>query len=227
MGIATAVQARLVDGIKRNAVALSKQSPSGEAWLLSGYLWSEECAEALALARTVAASGPGWLGRLLERQLADEARHAGLLRARLAAMGRPAEKPPERAVALMRAKLRRLDRLVGAYAPRFAAGQVVPLLACAARLEATGVRVFSRHVAVLEAGATADMLREILADERRHVRGCESAMARLVLVGERAVLDELEAKIARIDRALGVSSSLAVWAVMASHAVRGRLRGVA
>src|SRR6185295_5211263 len=49
-----------------------------------------------------------------------------------------------------RRKLRALHALVTRFGPRFAAGPVVPALAVAWRMEEMGVRVFARHVEVLE-----------------------------------------------------------------------------
>jgi rubrerythrin len=220
-------QAHLVDGIKRRAVEASLASPRGEAWILSAYLASEEQAEASSLARTAAAGGPPWLARLIERQLEDEARHARLLRERLAALGAPRDEAPGREGLFARGKLWLFARACRGAGARFAAGEIVPLLACALRLERTGVRMFTRHLAVLDASRrgheTAEMLRAILADERRHVRGCETALSRLVAEHERPALAALDARIARADRAFGVSSSVAMWAIVTAHRLRDRV----
>ncbi|MBX3466893.1 MAG: hypothetical protein KF878_08340 [Planctomycetes bacterium] len=123
-------------------------------------------------------------------------------------------------------KVRRLERACARAAPRFERGALVPLLACAARLEATGVRVFGRHLEVLEAGGRDDgttrALRALLHDERRHARSCAAALERLVGPHERPALAALQAEVARIDRSLGVSSSVVVWAVSAALALRDR-----
>jgi hypothetical protein len=225
-GMWIAVQARLVDAIKRRAITLSLASPPSEAWLLAGYLFAEEQAEGLALTKTILSSGPSWLARMIERQLADEARHATLLRGRLTAIGE--DVVPLRAGAMLGGKMWLLERLCDASADQFASGRIVPLLACAAQLERTGVRVFARHLRVLEERGRHDddttaALRSILADEERHVKGCAGALARLITPEERPALVALERRIARVDRALGVSSSLVVLAIVAAQRVKERL----
>lgn len=223
-----ALQARWVDRIKRHALALACASPRAEAWTLAGYLWAEEGAEGLAAAHALAASPPAWLARMLAHQRAEEARHAALLRARLAALGHDSRDPSAAAGALLRAKVRRLERLCARAAPRFEAGALVPFLACVARLEATGARVFERHLEVLAARRPADdgtaaLLRALLDDERRHARSCAAALERLVAPHERTALAALQADVARVDRSLGVTSSLAVWAVSAALRLRDGL----
>ncbi len=143
------LQRRAVDGIKRHALTIAAGSPRAEAQVLQEYLWCEESAESDALRQTIGTAGPpAWVTKLLARQLADEERHAALLRERLAALGANADRP---APAIARAKLWWIERACAPYASAFAAGPVVVLLAVAAQLEATGVRMFGRHLGVLEA----------------------------------------------------------------------------
>jgi hypothetical protein len=226
--IIQALQRRAVDGIKRHALTMSLGSPRAEAQILKEYLWTEESAESDALRRTIAgAEPPGWLAKLITRQLADERRHAEILRGRLAALGAPVDRPPP---AILRAKLWWLERACAPYAAAFAAGPIVALLALAAQAEATGVRVFGRHLDVLEeheraeAGidSTAEVMRSILADEKRHARSCAAALERLVLEEERGALAELRGRIAAIDRAFGVTIALGYWMWIAAHALRDR-----
>ncbi|HVV88118.1 MAG TPA: hypothetical protein VHE35_33990, partial [Kofleriaceae bacterium] len=77
-----------MDAVKAHALGLSVGSPRAERGVLVEYLLAEESAEALALGHALdeaaRAGGHGWVERLLAAQLADEARHARLLRARLA-----------------------------------------------------------------------------------------------------------------------------------------------
>jgi uncharacterized ferritin-like protein (DUF455 family) len=93
-------------------------------------------------------------------------------------------------------------------AARFQAGILVPLLAIAWRMEAMGVKVFTRHVEVLERRGkqtpTLAMLRRILRDERGHVAACEHALRRLVTAPEWNDLQSLVFKIDRLERAFGV-----------------------
>lgn len=208
------------------------RSRHAETWLLAEYLWGEEAAEGAALANAISKRGPAWLGKLLARQLADEGRHAALIRDRLAELGWRGT-VRARGGAVVRAKLWALEQLGQRAAHDFSAGEVVPLLASAASLEATGVRVFGRHLAVLEAieearGAldpTAHVLRTMLADERRHVSGCEGALRRLVQPDEEPALARLRARIDRVDRALGVTSAIALWAVAFALEMQERALG--
>jgi len=216
------LQRHAVDTIKRHALVMSLGSPRAEAHILTEYLWTEECAESPALRRG-SSSAPPWLDKLMTRQLDDERRHAALLRDRLTDMGVMVNRPPP---ALARAKLWWLQRAVAPYAKAFSAGPVVTLLAVAAQLEATGVRLFRRHLAVLEDREPSDptklVIEAILADETRHARSCAAAVQRLVRDDERPALDELREKIATIDRAFGVTISIGYWMVVAMHTLRDR-----
>lgn len=226
------LQRRAVDGIKRHALMMSLGSPRAEVHILEEYLWAEEGGESEAFQKTLGwAARPGWLDKLLTRQLADEHRHAALLRGRLAELGAAADRPPP-ALALARAKLWWIERACAPYTHAFAAGPVVRMLAVIAQLEATGVRIFGRHLAVLEeheraaqtVDATAEVVRAILADEKRHARSCAAALERLVRDEERGLLAELRERIAASDRAFGVTVSLGFWVLIAAHALRDRRR---
>jgi len=207
---------------------MSLGSPRAQARILTEYLWSEEGVELGALHDTRTPSTPAWVEKLVTRQLADERRHASILRARLDDMGATYRPPPS----LMKVKLAWLERTVRPYLNAFAEGPIVVLLAVAAQLEATGVRVFGRHLGVLEeheraSGAshpTAEVVRAILADEQRHAKSCAAALERLVLDEERAALAALRERIAAVDRAFGVTIALGFWVLTAAHALRDRGR---
>ncbi|HUS32611.1 MAG TPA: ferritin-like domain-containing protein [Kofleriaceae bacterium] len=220
------LQRRAVDEIKRHALVMSLGSPRAQAHILTEYLWSEEGAETAALHRTSTSTTPPWVDKLAANQLADEQRHAALLRERLVALGAPTDRQPP---SLMRAKLWWVERVTAPYMDAFEAGPVVVLLAIAAQLEGTGVRMFGRHLAVLEQSCADDptthTLREILSDEKRHAKSCALAVDRLVNDHERTRLEELREKIAKIDRAFGVTISVVFWLMIASYATRDRLRG--
>lgn len=216
------LQRRAVDSIKRHALVMSLASPRAQAAILTEYLWGEEGAESSSLQQTAAAAAPPWLGKLVTRQLADEQRHAELLRGRLAELGAQGRPPP----ALARVKLWWLERACAPYKDAFAAGPIVVMVAVAAQLESTGVRVFGRHLAVLEERAAddplAEIVRSILADERRHARSCAAAAEKLALPHERAALAELRERIATVDRAFGVTIAVGYWLLVASRVLRDR-----
>ncbi|MEO8699017.1 MAG: ferritin-like domain-containing protein, partial [Kofleriaceae bacterium] len=220
------LQRHAVDSIKRRALTMSLGSPGAQKQILTEYLWTEEGAESEALQRVTEAA-PEWLDKLVTRQLDDERRHAALLRTRLVELGvdpKTLRPPPS----LVRVKLWWLERTVAPFMQAFAAGPIVVMLAIAAQLEATGVRMFSRHLAVLEQHAADDpttaVIRSILGDEKRHAKSCAAAVERLVRDTERATLADLRERVARIDRAFGVTISLGFLALVASHAVIDRAR---
>jgi hypothetical protein len=133
---------------------------------------------------------------------------------------------------MARVKLWWIERACAPYRDAFAAGPIVVFLAVAAQLEGTGVRVFGRHLGVLEererereAGAatpdpTAEVVRAILADEKRHAKSCAAALERLVTDEERGERAELRGRIAAIDRAFGVTIALGYWLLITAHALR-------
>jgi hypothetical protein len=222
------LQRDAVDTIKRHALVMSLRSPRAQAYILTEYLWTEETTEAVSLEHAVAGDAPTWLGKLITAQLSDEHRHAALLRTRLADL-RTAPRPPPK---LSRAKLWWLERATAPYASAFAAGPIVVLLAAAAQFEATGVRILSRHLDVLEArerasnaaDPTADVVRSILSDEQRHARSCAAAALRLVRADERAAFEALQTRVATIDRAFGITLAVRYWVLVAALAAADRVR---
>jgi rubrerythrin len=219
-----ALQRRAVDSIKRHALLLSLDSPRAQAHILTEYLWAEEGAETAALHRSrTSGAPPEWVDRMLGNQLADEERHARLFRERLHELGARSDRE---APSVGRVKVWWIARATERYMTAFEAGPIVVLLAVAAQLEGTGVRMFGRHLAVLEQYAPDDrttaMLRQIVADEKRHARSCANALDRLVTDDERPLLDELRDTIGRIDRSFGITVSLGFWCVVAAYAARDR-----
>lgn len=212
-----------VDAIKAHALRLAHGSRRAQIYILTEYLWGEEGPEQAMLARGGAGEPPAWLEKLIAAQLADEHRHARMFRERIGTLGAtPREAPP-----LVKAKLWWLDRACAPYYGKFAAGPVVVMLAAAARFEATGVRLFARHLGVLEADGQdaelAEMLRSIVGDERRHARSCAAAAKRLVQPSEQEDFAALSERIAVIDRAFGITLAVRYWVLLASLATRDRL----
>ena len=211
-----------VDAIKAHALRLAQGSRRAEVYILTEYLWGEEGPEQAMLSRGGPGEPPPWLAKLIAAQLSDEHRHAEMFRDRIGALGATPREAPQ----LVRAKLWWLDRVCAPYYARFAAGPVVVMLAAAARFEATGVRLFARHIGVLEAsGGDAGMLallRSIVSDERRHARSCAAAAKRLVRPEEHADFAALSDRIATIDRAFGITLAVRYWLLLASLATRDR-----
>lgn len=219
------LQRRAVDGIKRHALAMSIDSPRAQAHILTEYLWIEEGAETAAIHRTASTPAPEWVDKMATNQLADEERHAALLRERLVALEAPTDRTPP---SLVRAKLWWMSRVIAPFMNSFEAGPIVVVLSVAAQLERTGVRMFARHLDVLDQHRVDDdttaVLRQILSDEKRHAKSCAAAADRLVRDHERLQFDELRERIAAVDRAFGITISTAFWLTIAAHRTRDRLR---
>lgn len=213
------LQRLAVDTIKSHALRLARHSPRAQAYVLTEYLWAEEGTEQASLYQGSDTAPPAWLARLIAAQLADEQRHAGLIRARLGELGVTPRDPPK----LARAKIWWLERACRPFLSAFEAGPIVVVLAVAAQLEATGARVFARHVDVLDrVGDDATMLRSILGDERRHARSCAAAARKLVAPHEQQRFGELAAIVAKIDRSFGVTLAVRYWLLIAGLALRDR-----
>jgi hypothetical protein len=210
----------MLEATKRPALRLLHRTRPGEVALVRLYLEAERHAERAAPWQRMLRPAPRWLHRWLDRHRDEERRHAALFAERLRALGGDDSGDGDGSRgfdAISRGKLRALHRLIEASAPRFVAGTVVPALAVAWRMEVMGARVFARHVDVLEQArpdaTLLPVLREVLADERRHARACRAALDRLLADGEQPALSALVARIDRIERRLGVAGAalLLVW----------------
>jgi len=207
----------MLEATKRPALRLLHGSRAGEAVLVRLYLEAERHAERVAPWEPMLVSAPRWLRRWLDRHRDEERQHAALFADRLRALGGDDPGDGVRGFDVVsRGKLRALHRLIEGAAPRFVAGPVVPALAVAWRMEVMGVRVFGRHVDVLEQArpdaALLPVLRAVLADERRHARACRAALDRLLADGEQPELSALVARIDRIERRLGVAGAVGLLA---------------
>ena len=207
------LQARLVDTIKRAAITRLQRQRRGEALLLTVYLWGEEATEMKLLESALSNTSEPWLRAHVERHLADEARHAQLLRERLRALNAEPKKAA-RVDPLSARKLARLERLVRDRAVQFKAGLSITIFVAAEQMEAMAVRVLTRHLECLdrpEDEPTHLLLGEILNDEARHHRGCAAVLDRLVLPNEREALQKLRAEVLHIERAWGMTGAVAMW----------------
>ena len=226
MGMHLATRARdlCLETIKRPAIRALHATRRGEAALLGIYLMGEEHAEEAVLLDAIALDAPPWLSRWLEKQRADEARHARMFRERLRALTGAEPRSAATIDPVSRWKLDRLRKLASQFASRFRHGLLVPLLAIAWRMEQMGVRVFTRHIDVLDVpGAdhpTLTLLRKVVTDEKGHVAAVERALTRLTTAPEWNDLQLLVLKIDRIERAFGVLGAVillglgVVWAVL-------------
>ncbi|MCK9800861.1 hypothetical protein BK634_20895 [Pseudomonas chlororaphis] len=207
----SAVQARLVDRIKRAALRRLHRSPRGERLLLRMYLAGEDATER-ALLEQLLPQSPDWLERQVERHLDDERRHVALFSEALRALGdeREARLEPDW---LSRRKIQRWQRLARDYAPHFSHGLLVPAYATGLCAEQMAERVLGRHCAVIgPQHGLYPLLSRVLADEQQHVRLCQQTLRRIVTPTEAPHLARLLEEIRRIDAGFGVTGALAMYA---------------
>ncbi|ERO65456.1 hypothetical protein P308_18800 [Pseudomonas piscis] len=205
-----AVQARLVDRIKRVALQRLHRSVRGERLLLRIYLAGEDATER-ALLDELLPQSPPWLERQVERHLADEQRHVTLFAAALGERGGEgtARLEPDW---LSRRKILRWQRLARRYAGHFEHGLLVPAYATGLCAEQMAQRVLSRHCAVIGAEhGLYPLLSQVLADEKAHVRLCQGTLQRIVAPHETVHLARLLKDIRRVDASFGVTGALAMY----------------
>ncbi len=206
----TALQARLVDRIKRAAIRHLHASASGERLLLRMYLDAEEASLGI-LREQLRQKPPGWLARQIRQHLAEEQIHTTLFGAALDAKGgrsRSALTPP----GLSRRKLARWHQLANQHAHCFAHGALVPAYATTMCAEQMAARILHRHCETIgSAHALHALFATILADENRHVRLCAHTLQRLVAPHEMASLATLLAEVRKIEAAFGISGALALY----------------
>ena len=157
---------------------------------------------------------PAWVDKLAANQLADEQRHAALLRDRLVALGAPDGSPAAEAHEGEAVVDRARDRAVHERVRGGTHRRVARDRGAARGDRRADVRAAPRRArgACAADDPTTAMLREILADEKRHAKSCADggrpAGARRASA---PTLDELREQIATIDRAFGVTISVVFW----------------
>lgn len=207
-----ALQANLVDRIKRAAVARLHQSPRGERMLLRMYLIGEDATER-ALMDELMPQSPPWLERGVTQHLADEQRHVKLFSEALQASGEKSttELKPDW---LSQQKINQWQRLAHQYAGYFQYGLLVPAYATGLCAEQMAERVLSRHCAVIGAEHSLyPLLSEVLADEKAHVRLCNTTLRRIVTPDELPQLVRLLKDIRRVESSFGITGALVMYVV--------------
>ncbi|POA28586.1 diiron oxygenase [Pseudomonas sp. efr-133-R2A-59] len=205
-----ALQARLVDSIKRAALLRLHRSPRAERLLLRMYLAGEDATERTLLEELLPQSPP-WLERQVEQHLADERRHVTLFAEALRVLGDDGATRLEPDW-LSRRKILRWQRLAHRYAAHFEHGLLVPAYATGLCAEQMAERVLSRHCTVIGTEHRLyPLLSRVLADEKAHVRLCESTLRRIVAPHELAHLALLLKDIRTVDSSFGVTGALAMY----------------
>ncbi|PVZ85963.1 hypothetical protein C9426_17830 [Serratia sp. S1B] len=213
-----ALQANLVDRIKRAAIARLHRSSGGERMLLRMYLIGEDATERTLMDELMPQSPP-WLERVVAQHLADEQRHVKLFAEALQAMGEKntTELKPDW---LSRQKIRYWQRLAHQYAAHFQYGLLVPAYATGLCAEQMAERVLSRHCAVIGVEHSRyPLLSSVLADEKAHVRVCKTTLRRIVTPDELPQLARLLKEIRRVESSFGITGALVMY--VASWVVGG------
>jgi len=206
-----ALQARLVDRIKRPALRHLHASAFGERLLLSMYLDAEEASLDI-LRDQLRLGAQDWVTRQITRHLEEEDTHTALYAAALDARG---PRPSSRRVpaGLSRRKLARWDKLARDHAPAFEHGALVLSYATVMCAEQMAVRILQRHCEAIGADhALHPLFATVLADERRHVRLCAHTLQRLVAPAEMPALHRVLARIRKIETGFAVSGAVALYA---------------
>jgi len=216
-----ALQAGLVDRIKRAAIRHLHASERGERLLLRMYLDAEEASLDI-LRGQLRQAPPDWLMRQIRQHLAEEQVHTALFAAALDAKGAgyPSRLTP---AGLSRRKLARWNQLADHHAQYFSQGAIVSAYAVTMCAEQMAARILQRHCETIgPAHAMHALFSRILADENRHVRLCAHTLQRLVAPHEMARLASLLAEVRKIAAAFGVSGALALYvAGLVVHALPG------
>ena len=216
-----ALQARLVDRIKRAAIVHLHASERGERLLLRMYHDAEEASQSI-LVEQLDQQSENWVMRQIRRHLAEEEAHTALFAAALDARG-TGSRSRLAPSGLSRRKLARWRKLANRHAPYFAQGALVPAYATALCAEQMAVRIMHRHCDTIGPDhALYALFSGVLADEHRHARLCAHTLQRLVAPHEAQRLDILLAEVRRIDAAFGVSGAVAMYvAGLAARALPG------
>lgn len=223
-------QSWLIHRIKKSAVKLLHKSLTGEVFLLHLYDWGETATE-LSLPdspEVVCANSPMWLLPQLKRHLADEQRHSQMLQDRIALLTADQSllQLPD-IDKLSRKKLQTIEALEPKWAPHFKEGTMVVVYAVAWCGEQMATRILARHIEQLPINhELVPLLSQILSDEAHHVRLCEQTLAKLVQGDEQATLDDLLNEILKIERHLGITSTIGLWFLGCYYWLKTKLRPV-
>lgn len=205
-----ALQAWLVDRIKRAALAHLHASRAGEIVVLRAYMAGEVATE-LELQADFLGGAPDWLRRQIEQHLLEERGHAAAFAAALAERGASTGLPPPDI--LSRRKIAQWRGIGQRYQQAFSNGALSAAYVIGLCSEQMAVRVLERHCAVLApAHPLHPLLARVLADERRHVRLCSHALARLVPAYEQPLLDAMVDEVRRVERSFGVTGAVGMYA---------------
>ncbi|PJZ57273.1 ferritin-like domain-containing protein [Leptospira barantonii] len=205
----------LVDRIKSAALANLQKSKWGEILILKHYLRAEELAASNGSFSLdeILKNAPEWLCKELRIHEKEEAGHVRIFETRIQHIS-----PSNLEIPLYLFSNRKIETfhsLILKFENRFTSGAVVPALVVALTLENMGVRIFKRHLKVLKRidgeSPTGSLLRTIIRDEKRHVRGFLKFLRRLVKPSEFRDYVKLRKEALALDHKGGLISAIAMF----------------
>ncbi len=202
----------LVDKIKRVALANFHKSKWGEVLILKLYLKSEELAASNGYFSLdeILAHSPEWLQVEMRRHEKEEQGHVRALENRISNMA-----AAERDIPLYffsNSKIKKFHLLAKEYENKFEVGLIVPALVVGLILENLGVRIFKRHIRVLQEidgkSPTYLLLASLIKDEKRHMQGFLKSLRKLIKPNEFKDYRELRKRALFLDQKGGLRSAI-------------------
>lgn len=217
LGIWFELRCFMVDRIKSAALANFQKSPWGELLVLKLYLKAEELAASNASFSfdEILKNAPDWLRKELRIHEKEEASHVRIFETRIRQILTSDHEIP--LYFFSNRKVEKFHSLVLKFENRFTSGTTIPALVVALILENMGVRIFKRHLKVLNRigseSPTASLLTTIIRDEKRHVRGFIQSLRRLVKPSEYRDYKRLRKEALALEHKGGLNSAIIMFAL--------------
>jgi hypothetical protein len=202
----------LVDKIKRIALANFHRSKWGEVLILKLYLKSEELAASNGYFSLdeILTNSPDWLQIEMRRHEKEEQGHVRALENRISSMAAVERNIP--LYFLSNSKIKKFHLLAKEYENKFASGLIVPALVVGLILENLGVRIFKRHMRVLQRidskSPTYLLLASLIKDEKRHMQGFLKSLRKLIQPNEFQDYRALRKRALSLDQKGGLRSAI-------------------
>ncbi len=205
----------LVDKIKSIALTNFHRSRGGEVLVLKLYLKSEELAASNGYFSLdeILTNTPEWLQIEMRRHEKEEQGHVRILENRINSMAAAERNIP--LYFLSNSKIKKFHLLAKEYETKFASGLIVPALVVGLILENLGVRIFKRHMRVLQKidskSTTYSLLASLIKDEKRHMRGFLKSLRKLIKPNEFQDYRELRKRALLLDQKGGLRSAIGMF----------------
>lgn len=204
-----------VDKIKSAALANFQRTPSGEIIILKLYLRAEELAASSGSFSldSILMNAPEWLCKEMEIHEKEEARHVRIFEKRIESISQSDGEVP--LYLFSERKIIKFHSLARKFENRFEFGMIVPALVVALILENLGVRIFKRHLRVLNRIATksptVSLLSAVIKDEKRHIRGFLKSLRKLVKPSEYRDYRRLRDEAFSLEHKGGLTSAVTMF----------------